>query len=130
MKETLVIIVFVSILILCHSINKNNMIYLKGPDNNYYLVQNTNKAKSSVNMLVALRQDLMKLANYITNKPKSEYTKYIKRINERFGYVIIKENYKNSDTTSYSLNKGEELVFCIKSKNLLILSSLKLADMQ
>lgn len=39
---------------------------------------------------------------------------YIYQLCSRIKNVIIKENYPNSNFTSYCVNKGEELVFCIR----------------
>jgi predicted metal-dependent hydrolase len=37
-------------------------------------------------------------------------------IQKRLPKSIIKESSANSEYTSYSINKGEELVFCLRSK--------------
>ena len=42
--------------------------------------------------------------------------KYIKMIQSKLPNSIIKESSAKSEFTSYSVNKGEELVFCLRSK--------------
>jgi hypothetical protein len=44
------------------------------------------------------------------------YKNNIELIKNKINKVIIKETPKNSNYTSYSVNKGEELFFCIRSK--------------
>ena len=48
-----------------------------------------------------------------------EYKKYIEQLNINFteSRTVIYETDNNSDLTSYSDNKGEELSICLKSKN-------------
>ena len=64
---------------------------------------------------------MFKLKNYlyinINNYP--EYRNYIIQLNINLNNErsLIYENDPNSKLTSFSVNKGEELAFCLKSKN-------------
>ena len=50
------------------------------------------------------------------NKEDDNYIEYIRVIKDRLPYVRISENPIDSKYTSYSVNKGEELVFCIRDR--------------
>lgn len=45
-----------------------------------------------------------------------DYTKYINLLNSKIRNSIIMENGENNVYTSYSVNKGEQIVFCLRSK--------------
>jgi len=75
-----------------------------------------------MNTLYKLRQKIKQLIEYIEKNSENdkEYVIYKKNINlikNKIDKVIIKETPKNSNYTSYSVNKGEELYLCIRSKN-------------
>ena len=63
---------------------------------------------------------MFKLKNYlysnINNYP--DFTAYINQLNNNLNEnkTIIYETEPNSDLTSYSVNKGEEISFCLRSK--------------
>lgn len=117
-------IVYVSLLILivvsvciCIYIIRNikhiptNMILLKSSiDNNYYLVRNVDDKQKACDTLAILRQKMIMLANTVINN-NNRYSQ-LRRVNT----IPISESEPNSAYTSYSLNKGDELVFCIRSK--------------
>src|SRR5438445_471854 len=46
----------------------------------------------------------------------SLYNIYIEQLKERMSNVIISESSENNGYTSYSINKGEQIVFCLRSK--------------
>ena len=57
-----------------------------------------------------------KLIDYIKQHPQDTYSyKKLKYWDSSFVLENIKESWKNN-STSYSINKGEELVFCIRDK--------------
>ena len=46
----------------------------------------------------------------------NKYYEYLRMIQKKLPNSVIKESSANSEYTSYSINKGEELVFCLRSK--------------
>jgi len=46
-----------------------------------------------------------------------EYKEYVERLSDKINYVVIEENTLDK-YTSYSVNKGDELVICLKSKKI------------
>ena len=61
-----------------------------------------------------------KFSEYIMHKNKDtkykEYKIYIDRLKTRINNVNISENSGKGSDTSYSVNKGDELVLCLRSK--------------
>jgi predicted metal-dependent hydrolase len=70
-------------------------------------------------MLSTIKLNILKLNDYLVkNKDDKykEYKPYIEQLNDRIKLVTIAESKETSQSTSYSVNKGEELVFCLRSK--------------
>ena len=94
----------------------NEVTYVKSNiDNNEYLVRNLKDKDEAANILATLRMKLEKIcASMIKKYPKDES---VIRMNERFNADNITESGKNNQYTSYSVNKGEKIVFCIRQKD-------------
>jgi len=89
-------------------------------DNKYYLVRDLNDKQRAANMLATIHKNIIKIVDILNNKKNSDYKefeKYINQLSERANNVVISETAGNSSYTSYSVNKGEELVFCLRSKH-------------
>jgi hypothetical protein len=95
------------------------MTYVKATlDGNYYLVRDLSDKLIAANMLAKIKQDIFNLVAYLDkNKEKfKEYDLYIDRLKNRIKNVNISENTGRGSDTSYSINKGDELVLCLRSK--------------
>ena len=59
-----------------------------------------------------------KLSDHLSNNKEKykEYSAYIDQLHEKIQNSIIMENSDNGVYTSYSLNKGEQIVFCLRSR--------------
>lgn len=84
-------------------------------DGNIYLVQKSNNAKHAADLLATIRKRLVKLKKHLINKYPNDIR--TKRLIERFDDTIIVENDYNSTFTSYTQNKGEKIVFCLRTRN-------------
>lgn len=115
-----VIIIFI-ILIIFYKFTNKNMTFIKSDiDNNYYLVRDLSDKNIAANMLAYNKEKIIKLINHLYDKKDSEYKEYklnIERLYNRIDDLIISENNGNSSETSYSVNKGDELVLCLRSKS-------------
>jgi predicted metal-dependent hydrolase len=94
----------------------NEVEYIKSNiDNNLYLVRKMEDNQDAANILATIRQKLTKLSNTcLTKYPKNES---VIRLNEKFNPNNISETGKNSKYTSYSVNKGEKIVLCLRSRD-------------
>ena len=126
MLETFILIFFIMFIIIYKLSYKSHIIAVEAFDKQPYLVNDLPDAQKASNTLANLMKKLDELVNRIisdydnypnriTNEDKT-YIKYIRIIKERLPHVKISETPLNSNFTSYSVNKGEELVFCIRSK--------------
>ncbi len=121
MKESLIIsalIVFIYIFLFS---NKNNLVLMESNNSGTkFLVHNDKQKKESAALLSRIITNMYKLKNHlVSNKNKfPEFKDSIELLNENFyeARTKIYENPPTSDFTSYSVNKGEEIAFCLKSK--------------
>lgn len=94
----------------------NEVMYVKSSyDNNEYLVRNLENKDDAANMLAKLRFKLEKLCQIMKNENENDES--VIRMNEKFNPNNITEAGKSNQYTSYSVNKGEKLVFCIRQKD-------------
>ncbi len=124
--EFVVIIVFVVIVImLFHKIKYRNRVYVESDvDNRYYLVRNRADKKSAANLLANIRISLQKVIDHIVHKVQNNKNEqgnslifpYIDKLRSRFLGAVITESPEDSRYTSYCINKGDEIVFCIRPK--------------
>jgi hypothetical protein len=125
MLETIFIIFLIISIILYKYKNKAPIKNVDAFDNNSYIVNDLPDAQEASNTLAKIMIIINKLVNTIISNydnnisisiDDKKYVKYIRVIKERLPYVKISENPTNSKYTSYSVNKGEELVLCIRDK--------------
>jgi predicted metal-dependent hydrolase len=119
MKETLFLIIFVIVFYIVFMMNGSSLIEVN-KNGNIILVRNAVDKQKSVELLYELILRMYTLREYlITNIDNfPEYKEYINLLEVNFNKnrTIIYENNFNSEYTSYSVNKGEELVFCLRCK--------------
>lgn len=116
----LFILINVFLKLIIHS-NDNRMYVRSTLDGKKYMVRNEPDGSSlnASNMLAKINLNFIKLITYLEKNKKDYdgYTEYIDRLIINKNNFILSENTKGSESTSYSINKGEELVFCIRSKS-------------
>lgn len=122
MLLVLILIIAVIILIIFFTIKQklDDRTYIKSDiDNTEYFVRNLNDKKKSSNLLAELKQDTFNFINnlYINKKNYKHYESYIEQLYNNMKDVVFTENIKGDIYTSYSLNKGEKIVFCLRNKN-------------
>lgn len=90
-------------------------------DDNFYLVRDLPDKQEASNLLGKIKKNIFDLTNYLVKNKNLEsfkpYEKYIDQLNTRIQNVVIQESADNGLYTSYSINKGEQIVFCIRSRN-------------
>lgn len=101
--------------------NKNNLVLMESNNSGKkFLVFNDKKKKISARLLADLITNMYKLKNHLVSNIDKfpEFRDSIELLNKNFteARTRIYENPPTSDYTSYSVNKGEELAFCLRSK--------------
>jgi len=71
----------------------------------------------SLTTLVKVRKSLDRLVSHLKTKYPENY--YVNRLEKRFDQTVLRENNpdQNSDDTSYTINKGDTLVLCLRTKD-------------
>ncbi len=101
-------------------LNNDEIIYVSANDGKKYLVYKDNYTVEKANLLSNIVSNMFKLKNHLVkNKTKfSELTLYIDQLNTNLtNNTVFYETNPNINLTSYSVNKGEEIAMCVKSKN-------------
>jgi hypothetical protein len=120
-----IIIILILILFLIVYIFYNNTYYkdnLIGEksnlDNEEYLVRNVEDKSKAANTLAAIKVNIKKLVLHLKNNiSKHEQEKeYINNLVKRTTNVNIMETPADEKNTSYTINKGEKIVICLRSK--------------
>ncbi len=120
MKETILISAILIFIYIFLFINRNNIIYVESKSGSKFLVHKDNLKNEKAELLGDIVEKMFILKNHLVmNIDKlPEYRDYIKQLEENFtqSRTIIYETDPDSNLTSYSVNKGEELSICLKSK--------------
>ena len=115
-----VLIIIVSIVVLCifihHETALSELVYVKSTvDNNMYLVRNRPDRVQAANLFARLRQTLDQFVSMLAKDIPEDSR--VQRLQAKFNSTNIRESLSSSKHTSYSINKGEKIVFCIRNKN-------------
>ena len=123
MIETVIVILFATLIIIYKIAYRQRIINVEAFNGQKYLVNNLSDSKEAADVLANLMNKLYQLIDKIisdykqgSDKEDDIFINYIRKIKKRLPYVKISETALNSSYTSYSINKGEELVFCIRNK--------------
>lgn len=118
MDESIYIILLLFIIYI-YLKTKNRDILLHKINNVSYYIRNLPDKDNAIGILNKIRENLNKLIDDILREPeinKHEYYAYINKIKEKLKTVVISETSKYSPYTSYTVNKGDEMIFCLRSK--------------
>jgi predicted metal-dependent hydrolase len=116
----LLLILFIIFIYIFLFYNNDEFVYIEDNfEGTRYLVQKNTK-EDSLKILTEITKRLYSLRNYLVNNISiyPQFKEYILRLKKGFNHnrTTIMENSIKSETTSYNINKGEEIVFCLKSK--------------
>ena len=84
-------------------------------DNKTYLVRNLPDSEDAANLLANIKKKISLLVYSL--KYQAETNEDIKRLISNWRPDNISESSPNNKYTSYSINKGEKIVFCIRSRD-------------
>ena len=116
-----IILIILYILKKTNTFSNDNLILEKATfDGNFYQVLKKNNSSITANIIAKIKYNMYKIINYLKNNiknyPKKEYA--INNLYNRTKNIYIIERPDDSDEyiTSYTLNKGEQMVLCLRSK--------------
>ena len=89
-------------------------IKIKASDGNYYWIRNTGNKEADIKtaeMLSSLNEDIEKLLTVISDN------EMVERIKKRYKPTRTSEGVVDKRYTSYTINKGEEIIMCLRSRD-------------
>lgn len=84
-------------------------------NNKKYLVRNKPDKQKAANILANISEKLQTLVDHLIQKYSDDQR--VKLLYSRFNPDNISETAYNNKYTSYSVNKGEKIVFCLRSRD-------------
>ena len=84
-------------------------------DNREYLVQNLSDKHQAANLLADVTKSMTKLVHHMMAKYPNDPN--IIQLYQNFNPDAISEGSADSGYTSYSVNKGEKIIICIRQKD-------------
>jgi hypothetical protein len=92
----------------------SDLTYVEAFDGKQYLVRQRDDKKEAADLLANIGTNCQKIVDYFNKKePDSDR---VQRLVKNFKQENISESMSNSDYTSYSINKGEKIIFCLRQK--------------
>ena len=123
MIETILIACIIILIYIFFFLNKKNFVSIESNTGTKFSVYDDVYKKEKANLLSDIVKNMYILKNYLIKNINSdelkEYSLYIQQLNRNFNEnrTNVHETDPTSNLTSYSVNKGEELSVCLKSKN-------------
>ncbi len=117
-----VVILLILAIFVILKIEKNSEVkYVRSDvDGVTYLVRDKENSQIAANLLGQINLNIRKFVDYVYNKRNDEgYVEnkmYIEQLHEKIQGVVISESDENSEFTSFAVNKGEQIVVCLRSK--------------
>jgi len=109
------VVVILSFLLKYESINSDLTYVTSSVDGRQYLVRNLPDKQKAADMLANIRKNLTKIVEYLKENNISD--ERVQLLVNRFDPDVLSESLPNTSYTSYSVDKGKKIVFCIRSKD-------------
>lgn len=93
-----------------------NTIRIQGPDGRDYEMQNLPNKESAVKLMASIREKLVRLHTHYKEDIGLSQDPPVARFIQRFTPDVFVENDMQSKDTSYSENKGQKIVVCLRDK--------------
>jgi hypothetical protein len=114
MEEYIFLILGILAILLIYKLRENKVKEISEFDNREYQVNELPDKQEAAKRISEIRDKIEILQDCLNKKyPDDPRTK---RLNDRINLDNIKETPIDSDYTSFSVNKGEELSFCVRDK--------------
>ena len=84
-------------------------------DGKQYVVQNKPNKQIAADRLAQIKQNLKKLVSYCNNSFSKD--ERVQRLNLKFDPDAVAEGSEDATYTTYTLNKGEKMVFCLRTRD-------------
>jgi len=116
----IIVIILATALLYCfvRAIRTDKVYTFTAINNKKYLVQNTTNRQDASNMLGIVQQRIDLLTDYLNRNIDSypEFRPYIRQLIDQKDKIILIENSPHGPYTSYTVNKGDKIALCLRSK--------------
>lgn len=112
-RDLLLLFLVLFIMLSFYLLPLNGELVKSQTDGRYYLVKATPDKQAVADLMGTINLNNIKLINYLKTLPDN--TRY-ERLIKRYPNVKLEENIRDPNYTSYSLNKGELIAVCVRSK--------------
>jgi|LauGreDrversion2_2_1035103.scaffolds.fasta_scaffold03848_3 hypothetical protein len=114
--EIFVIFVMVVIMLMYLAKHYGEVEYVKSTfDQREYLVRNLHDKQEAANLLASVTDHMGRLVKHMMAKYPESVD--VKRLYQNFNPLSVSEGSIESGYTSYSVNKGEKIILCIRQKD-------------
>jgi len=113
----ILIIIFIYLIYQYHYYSNIETIVSK-VDNRNYDVQIRNDAAEAADLIALVREKLVLLVNHMFKTFPSNQK--VMRLKKNFNPDVLKEGIDNPSYTSYTVNKGEEIILCLRTDGKLV----------
>jgi len=119
-SKIVLVIIFVVALYVYYHIWTFDATYMRSPlDNTEYLVQNLDQKEGATYLLSLMHMKINTLRNHFLSVHDPSYTpyqKYIDQFCKRIKGIVLYENAPDGKYTSFTVNKGDEMGLCLRSR--------------
>ena len=114
--EGFVIFVMLVIIVLYVQNHYNEVEYVTSKlDNRRYLVRKLPDSQQAADLLASINADLTRLVQHLLAKFSDDAN--VRRLFDNFNPSAVSEGSIDSGYTSYSVNKGEKIILCIRQRD-------------
>jgi len=106
----------IGVAVISQLMGATNGIRMRGPDGNDYDMQDLPNKEEAVKLMAKIRANLTKLRNSYADEPALMNDPPVSRFVSRYQADVFSENSISSPDTSYSENKGQRIVVCLRDK--------------
>jgi hypothetical protein len=95
------------------------MTYVKSDiDNKFYLVRGTHDRQQAANILAKIHKNIIYLSDHLMKEKEKykDYIQYIELLHQKVRDIVLLESTRGDMYTSYSVNKGDKIIFCMRTK--------------
>jgi hypothetical protein len=117
----IILIILIALFFLYRYYKENvGMVYCKSTiDGRYYMVRDLANKQDAADLLSRIYKNMFffskKLLDNINRPHIYPYKIYIIQLNNNIKNIVLRESSPHQETTSYTVNKGEKMVLCLRT---------------
>ena len=122
MFQEVIVALVVVILLTCvfkkaHSVLVDDRIFVQASDRRRYKVRNTEHKEETAEALARLNKKIIFFIDRLTSEKDLEFHPAMLRLKRRYNPDTLSEGRIDKQLTSYIVNKGEQMVICMRSRD-------------